>query len=538
MEPFERVSRAHWGNLENLNIAGIVRLSFELDVKKDASEIDTSPYAMTGRDIKGKDEQTKDCRSYVESRKGNYVHTYVEPSTSAWKRKHVVMPDGTMGYRVLRPVFEGALKDLKRGVAPNGKRLDGLVVYDIDRLTRDNRHLEDAIEVVQLFGRPIIDITGTLDLLTDNGRTVARMIVAAKGSDSAATSRRVRRKHHALEQAGIPTGGRRPFGWKADKRTLDPFEARVIQEAAKRLAQRVPISVIVVEWNDKGILTTLGNRWTTQTVKTVFRNPRLAGFRSKCIRQFVPETGKQSWRIEIVRRPDGSPVRGLFDAVLTVDEWNDVIAVIGDNVIAGRGKNSRTYLLTGTLRCGRQGCRGKMRALKAHESRVKDPKRFYYTCEAKSQGGCGGGVSIVGREVDEWVSAAVIRKYEIEAERRNAVVAPEPWPHKKDLEEVQADLAGLYAARKARSISADRFFTMLPELEAQETQLLGDRERWTARTARANPASATLRTDWHGLSLTQQRAYVQEVLSAVVVLPANGRRGFHADRLVLAWRVA
>jgi site-specific DNA recombinase len=89
------------------------------------------------------------------------------------------MPDGSYGYRVLRPIFEGALRDLKRGITPEGKRLDGLVVYDIDRLTRDNRHLEDAIEVVQLFGRPIMDITGTLDLLTDNGRTVARMIVAA-----------------------------------------------------------------------------------------------------------------------------------------------------------------------------------------------------------------------------------------------------------------------------------------------------------------------------------------------------------------------
>ncbi|MFJ8110670.1 recombinase family protein [Streptomyces sp. NPDC096132] len=64
---------------------------------------------------------------------------------------------------MIRPVFEGALDDLKRGTAPDGQRLDGLIVYDIDRLTRDNRHLEDAIEVVENFHRPIIDITGTLE---------------------------------------------------------------------------------------------------------------------------------------------------------------------------------------------------------------------------------------------------------------------------------------------------------------------------------------------------------------------------------------
>ncbi|MFC0431821.1 recombinase family protein [Kutzneria buriramensis] len=535
MEPFEHVSRAHWGDLEGMNIAGLVRLSFELDTGE--PEIDTSPYGMTGRDIKGKVEQEKDCRSYVDRRKGSYVYTYVEPSTSAWKRKQVPMPDGTYGYRVRRPIFEGALKDLKRGVTPDGQRLDGLVVYDIDRLTRDNRHLEDAIEVVQLFGRPIIDITGTLDLLTDNGRTVARMIVAAKGSDSAATARRVRRKHRALEQAGIPTGGRRPFGWKDDKRTLDPFESRVIREAAERLANRVPIGVITTDWNDKGILTPLGNKWCDQTVKTVFRNPRLAGFRSRVIRQFNPETCKQSWRIEMVRRPDGTPVLGLFDAVLTPDEWNDVISVIGDNVISGRGRNTRTYLMTGTLRCGREGCGGKMRALKAHVSRVKDPTRFYYTCESKSKGGCGGGVTIVGREVDEWISAAVIRKYEIEAERRNAQVAPEPWPNEGELVEVRADLAELAAARKERRISAGRYFAMLPELEAQEIRLLRDQERWAAKTAKFDGAGvASIRADWSGFSLMQKRAYIEEALAAVIVLPANGRRGFHADRLELAWR--
>ncbi|WP_308283682.1 recombinase family protein [Streptomyces glomeratus] len=130
----------------------------------------------TGRDIGSREEQEKDARRFVESRGGRYVYTYEEPDTSAWKRKRVRQPDGTVAYRVIRPVFEGALEDLKRGTTPDGQRLDGLIVYDIDRLTRGNRHLEDAIEVVENFRRPIIDITSTLDLLTDNGRIVARLL--------------------------------------------------------------------------------------------------------------------------------------------------------------------------------------------------------------------------------------------------------------------------------------------------------------------------------------------------------------------------
>ncbi len=75
-------------------------------------------------------------------------------------------------------------------------------MYDIDRLTRDSRNLEDAIEVVEHFGKPIIDITGSLDLLTDNGRTMARVIVATANKSSADTARRVRRKHQAMQRPG------------------------------------------------------------------------------------------------------------------------------------------------------------------------------------------------------------------------------------------------------------------------------------------------------------------------------------------------
>src|SRR5262249_25485669 len=84
----------------------------------------TTGYA-TGRDIKGRDEQAKDCRRFIESRSGLYIYTYEEPDTSAYKRRRVVLPDGRAAYRVIRPVFEAALDDRKRGLAPDGQRLDG-----------------------------------------------------------------------------------------------------------------------------------------------------------------------------------------------------------------------------------------------------------------------------------------------------------------------------------------------------------------------------------------------------------------------------
>ncbi|GAA1288269.1 recombinase family protein [Saccharothrix xinjiangensis] len=318
MEQSDRVKQAHWGDLKGLNLAGLVRLSFELNHDDPHANVRRLP--LSGKHIGGRDEQEKDCRTYVESRGGIYIHTCVEPDTSAWKRRRAQMPDGSYAYRVVRPIFEGALGDLKRGATPSGDRLDGLVVYDIDRLTRDNRHPEDAIEVVEHFHRPILDITGTLDLLTDNGRAVARIVVATNNKQSADTARRVRRKHRALEQAGIPTGGRRPFGWLADKRTVNEPEAALIRETAQRILKGAPLSSIVDDWNDRGVTTPLGNKWTNQTVKTVFRNPRVCGYRSRNVREINPQTGKESFRVEIVVNEAGEPVIGQFDPILAVDE--------------------------------------------------------------------------------------------------------------------------------------------------------------------------------------------------------------------------
>ena len=527
----DAVRRAHRGDLDGLNFAGLVRLSFELGYGAQSPTRSAGP--MTGRDINGRDEQEKAVRAYVESRGGTYAHTYVEPDTSAWKRKRVRLPDGRYGYRVIRPVLEGALEDLKAGKTSDGRRLDGIIVADIDRLTRDARHLEDAIDVVQHYGRPILDITGSLDLLTDNGRTVARMLIAAKSQQSADTSRRVRDKHRAMELAGIPTGGRRPFGWQDDKRTLDPAAAATIRDAAERLIQGAPVGAIVIDWNTREIRTPLGNRWSAQTVKSVFRNPRLCGYRGRNVRQLDPETGKQGVHVETVLDAEGKPVIGQWEPILSVEQWEAVIAVIGASVVHGRGKNSRTYLLSGTCRC--DNCGRKMRAIKAHAGRVKEAGAFYYVCESRRNGGCSSG-SIPGLRTDEFVTELVIQKYELEAARREARAEAQPWGRAGELEQVQRDIRELTAAWRARKITGGRYFALLPELEAEEKALQADRQEWSAGQLVAASRPLSIRADWETYSLPQRRALIEEALTAVIIHRPAAKRGWSADRVEPVWR--
>ncbi|MGW3193506.1 recombinase family protein [Streptomyces sp. NPDC001118] len=539
------VQQARWGDLAGQNWAGLVRLSFEVDEGSGTGEDDatgateakTAFRPMTGRDIRSRDEQEKDNRSFVESRGGRYVYTYEEPDTSAWKRKRVCLPNGEIGYRVIRPVFEGALEDLKRGIAPNGERLDGLIVYDIDRLTRDNRHLEDAIEVVENFKRPIIDITGTLDLLTDNGRTVARIVTATANKQSADTARRVARKHRALQHAGIPTGGVRPFGWKEDKRTLDPEEAKWLRKIVHWLLAGKPISAVIRKLNEAGVTTSTGRKWSHPGLKAVVRNPRLCGYRSRQVMDIDPVTGTENKRVEIVLDAEGKPVTGQWEPLISVEEWEAVTELIGPNPEPGLGHNTRKYLLRGTLRCDRDGCGAPLRVRKAEKSRNKPEGYFYYTCPSSGSvpSGCGG-TKIGGPETDKAVSMMVIAKHQEETTKRQAEPEPVTWDKDEELERVNEDIEDLKQTRKARIITAETYFTQLAELESEKRRLRNERNRVLRNKHAAQNAPVDLAATWDDLLLSEQRAYVEDLLLAVLVAPAVGRGRPVRDRLTPVWR--
>lgn len=134
---------------------------------------------------------------------------------------------------------------------------------------------------------------------------------------SADTGRRLRRKHQALQQVGIPAGGTRPFGWQDDKRTLHPTEAEHLLAAAQRILTGAPLSGLVVEWNEKGITTTRGNRWARGKLRYTLRNPWICGLRARKIEQYDPERDRQFFDVEIVRDADGEPVVGQWEPIIS-----------------------------------------------------------------------------------------------------------------------------------------------------------------------------------------------------------------------------
>ncbi|MGW9047418.1 recombinase family protein [Streptomyces lydicus] len=97
-------------------------------------------------------EDAEDTRSRL--RWGSFAKVYRENDTSAFKKRKVIKPDDPIDWIVLRPEFRQLLADLANGV------IDGVTFYDLDRLVRQPRDLEDLIDIVEYVKRPVTGATG------------------------------------------------------------------------------------------------------------------------------------------------------------------------------------------------------------------------------------------------------------------------------------------------------------------------------------------------------------------------------------------
>ncbi|KUJ65565.1 hypothetical protein ACZ90_46490 [Streptomyces albus subsp. albus] len=140
-------------------------------------------------------EDAEDTRGRL--RWGPFTKVYRENDTSAFKKRKVVRSDGSIDWMVVRPQFRQLLADLASGV------IDGVIFYDLDRLVRQPRDLEDLIDIVEYVQRPVLGATGSrMNLINDSDRHMARMMCVMALKSSEDTARRVARMRLATAQEG------------------------------------------------------------------------------------------------------------------------------------------------------------------------------------------------------------------------------------------------------------------------------------------------------------------------------------------------
>ena len=145
------------------------------------------------------------------------------------------------------------LEEIEAGV------VEAVLVYHADRLHRHPRELEDFIDLCQRQRIKLATVTGDIDLATHDGQLIARIQGAVARKESDDKSRRIRRKHEELAQAGrLSGGGTRPFGYEADRRTIRPDEAAIIRELRAVPWPATRFAPLCIDLNERGIPTVTG----------------------------------------------------------------------------------------------------------------------------------------------------------------------------------------------------------------------------------------------------------------------------------------
>lgn len=440
--------------------------------------------------------QEADCRALAERRGWPVVEVFVDNDASAYSGR-------------ARPAYRKMLEALKEGT------VDAVVVWHLDRLHRRPKELEEFFEICDATGvKDLASVTGDVDLSTHDGRFMARILGAVSRKESDDKSRRTKRKHLELAEAGAAVGGGRPFGYEADRTTIRTSEAALVREAAERVLAGESIRGLCMDWTAKGLLRPGGGPWRQTTLRRILLSYRIAGLRS---------LGK-----------DGPVVaKGQWPAIIDAATHERVRAVLLERSRAG-GFRARSYLLSGFLVCGRCGT---LLIAQPH----RDRRRSYTCSSSPMRNGCGG-VRIVADPLDEMVVDQAFARVDVEAFAQ--VLADEAAGYDEDaimggISAAEAKLAELARDWATSTITRGEWMAARTELERAADAARRQLARSSETRAHATWAGQgdQLRAAWSEMSLEVHRSILASLVESITIGPVRQRgwNKFDPERVTLRW---
>ena len=130
---------------------------------------------------------------------------------------------GLSGGTMERPGLQRLLADIA------ARKVDVVVVYKIDRLTRS---LMDFARIVEVFDRhsvSFVSVTQAFNTTTSMGRLTLNVLLSFAQFEREVTAERIRDKIAASKKKGMWMGGRVPLGYRAENRKLIVDEAGAAQ---------------------------------------------------------------------------------------------------------------------------------------------------------------------------------------------------------------------------------------------------------------------------------------------------------------------
>ena len=158
---------------------------------------------------------------------------------------------GFSGGSMERPALQKLLADIQE------RRIDIVVVYKVDRLTRSLTDFARLVELFDKHGVSFVSVTQSFNTTTSMGRLTLNVLLSFAQFEREVTGERIRDKIAASKKKGIWVGGVVPLGYQLKDRKLliHEEEARIVRLVFERYLALGSLPALQRELREQGILT-------------------------------------------------------------------------------------------------------------------------------------------------------------------------------------------------------------------------------------------------------------------------------------------
>jgi DNA invertase Pin-like site-specific DNA recombinase len=271
------------------------------------------------------DAQREACEAYVTSQKHE-----------GWTALPTLYDDGAYsGGTMDRPALQRMLDDIRAG------KIDVVVVYKVDRLTRSLTDFAKIVEVFDAQGVSFVSVTQAFNTTTSMGRLTLNVLLSFAQFEREVTGERIRDKIAASKKKGMWMGGLPSLGYDVKDRKLvvNEAEAATVRHIFRRYLELGAVRALQTDLAATGVVSKRrtaadgspygGQRFSRGALYLMLKN--------------------RIYRGEIVHKGKAFP--GEHEAIVDEELWQRVQSRLEENRLERRegDKAIEPNLLTGIL---------------------------------------------------------------------------------------------------------------------------------------------------------------------------------------------
>jgi site-specific DNA recombinase len=405
------------------------------------------------------DAQREAAEAYIASQKGN-----------GW----VCLPDsfddgGFTGGNLDRPALATLIADIE------ADKIDCVVVYKVDRLSRSLLDFSRLVEVFDQYGVSFVSVTQPINTADSTGRLMLNILLSFAQFEREQIADRTRDKMQAARRRGKWTGGIPMLGYDVHPDggmlVVNKDEAPLVREIFKLYLRHHSLSKVVAEVNRRG--------WTTKSWTTKKGQHREGKAFSK---SSLSRLLTNPIYIGCVKH-QGQTYPGEHKGIIRKKTFDQVQATLTDNQRNNGEKvrNKYGFLLKGLVRCA--ACNT---AYIPTTTKKKSTVYRYYTCSSAQKTGWSTcphpnipadqfeqlvvqHIQVIGQ--DKKLQAATLEEVRRSIREKLTALASEDKAIRLKLEQAENQKRGLLLALAGGKVAGDTVSGELAQLEGKTARL-------------------------------------------------------------------